>query len=606
MSTLKWVRGVNGTLGWFAPKLVASKMRLAFMTPRDFPPRDWELPLLAKSERITLRFGLSALRWGQGPAVLLMHGWEGRPTQFASLITALVDAGYSVVALDGPAHGRSPGREANVVLFARALLEAAAELPPLQAVIGHSMGGARAMLAVQMGLRPETLVRIGPPAGLPPALVRLLPPVAIKAFELTPDGRFSVEIRVWDYSGANATWIRPLDGSTPRPLPKTVGATQLFWAPDSQRLGFFTPGKLQIVDVVNGGIQDVCPIDVAPRGATWNAAGDIVFARAISPGSLSRVRDSGGTPVEFAKPDLSRQEATMGFPQFLPDGRHFLYLSIGTDPARRAIYAGSLDGGASALIVASESMPVYVPGWLLHVRGTALLANAFDAERLRLIGEPVQVADGVMGTANATGRFAFSASDTGLLAIRAGAAAGVSADLTWVSRDGRTGTVVGDSRPYVQIRLSPDEKRVVFGQPDSRGLGNSLWTVDLTSGITSQLTVEVPAANDPVWSHDSETVAFEAAPQGSRQIYRQTIGSRSITPIFESPDDPKWLDDWSRDGPFLLPDRRVPQARDEPRAHLIVAHHAHSMSAQLGIQARLMRAKLPPRTALHECIVRHQ
>jgi pimeloyl-ACP methyl ester carboxylesterase len=64
----------------------------------------------------------------------------------------------------GPAHGRSPGREANVVLFARAMLEAAAELPPLQAVIGHSMGGASAMLAVQLGLRTETLVSIAAPA----------------------------------------------------------------------------------------------------------------------------------------------------------------------------------------------------------------------------------------------------------------------------------------------------------------------------------------------------------------------------------------------------------------------------------------------------------
>ena len=164
MSTLSWVRGVNGTLGWVAPKLIASKMRQVFMTPRELPPRDWEMPLLASAERITLRFGLSALRWGQGPAVLLMHGWEGRPTQFASLITALVDAGYTVVALDGPAHGRSPGREANVVMFARAMLEAAAELPPLQGVIGHSMGGASAMLAVQLGLRTETLVSIAAPA----------------------------------------------------------------------------------------------------------------------------------------------------------------------------------------------------------------------------------------------------------------------------------------------------------------------------------------------------------------------------------------------------------------------------------------------------------
>ncbi|MDH0650240.1 alpha/beta hydrolase, partial [Pseudomonas sp. GD03867] len=140
MSTLSWIRGVNGTLGHLAPEHIAGRMRRAFMAPRTLPPRQWELPLLERAERITLRFGLSALRWGQGPTVLMMHGWEGRPTQFAALIETLVDHGHTVVALDGPAHGRSPGDQANVVLFARALLEAAAELPPLRAVIGHSMG----------------------------------------------------------------------------------------------------------------------------------------------------------------------------------------------------------------------------------------------------------------------------------------------------------------------------------------------------------------------------------------------------------------------------------------------------------------------------------
>lgn len=164
MGALTWIRSVNGTLGRLAPRTVANNMRRVFMTPRGLPPRDWELPLLAHAERITLRFGLSALRWGQGPAVLLMHGWEGRPTQFASLITALVENGYSVIALDGPAHGRSPGREAHVLLFARAMLEAAAELPPLHAVVGHSMGGASAMLAVQLGLRTEALVIIAAPS----------------------------------------------------------------------------------------------------------------------------------------------------------------------------------------------------------------------------------------------------------------------------------------------------------------------------------------------------------------------------------------------------------------------------------------------------------
>nr|BFD40799.1 alpha/beta fold hydrolase [Pseudomonas sp. FFPRI_1] len=187
MSGLNWIRGVNGTLGWVAPHWAANRMRQLFMTPRELPPRDWELPLLESAERLTLRFGLSALRWGQGPTVLLMHGWEGRPTQFASLIQALVAAGYTAVALDGPAHGRSPGDEANVVLFARAMLEAAAELPPLRSVIGHSMGGASAMLAVQLGLRTETLVSIAAPArilGVLRGFARSmrLPPKARSAF----------------------------------------------------------------------------------------------------------------------------------------------------------------------------------------------------------------------------------------------------------------------------------------------------------------------------------------------------------------------------------------------------------------------------------------
>lgn len=166
MTTLSWIRGVNGTLGHLAPEHVAGRMRRAFMTPRNLPPRQWELPLLARAERITLRFGQSALRWGKGPTVLMMHGWEGRPTQFAALIDTLVAAGHTVVALEGPAHGRSPGQQAHVVLFARALLEAAGELPPLRAVIGHSMGGASLLLALQWGLRTEAAVSIAAPAQL--------------------------------------------------------------------------------------------------------------------------------------------------------------------------------------------------------------------------------------------------------------------------------------------------------------------------------------------------------------------------------------------------------------------------------------------------------
>jgi pimeloyl-ACP methyl ester carboxylesterase len=163
MNSMTLIRGFNATFGRLVPSTVAGQLRRLFMAPRVAPPRDWELPLLARAERIHLRFGLSALRWGSGPTVLLQHGWEGRPTQFALLIEALITAGYSVVSLDGPAHGQSPGHEANVLVFARALVEAASELPPLHGLIGHSMGGASALLATQLGLRTQPLVTISAP-----------------------------------------------------------------------------------------------------------------------------------------------------------------------------------------------------------------------------------------------------------------------------------------------------------------------------------------------------------------------------------------------------------------------------------------------------------
>lgn len=206
MNTLSWIRGVNGTLGRLVPGHIASKMHRAFMTPYIKPPREWELPILATAERITLRFGLSALRWGQGPTVLLMHGWEGRPTQFARLIEALVEAGYTAVALDGPGHGRSPGGEAHVGLFARAMLEAAAELPPLKAVIGHSMGGASMLLALQWGLRAEAVVSIAAPSRLIGVLRgfarRLnLPPRARAAFIRKVERDVGVAIEHLDVNG---------------------------------------------------------------------------------------------------------------------------------------------------------------------------------------------------------------------------------------------------------------------------------------------------------------------------------------------------------------------------------------------------------------------
>jgi pimeloyl-ACP methyl ester carboxylesterase len=150
------------------------------MTPHQNPPRAWELPALDAAERITFRFGNGGLRWGsEGPIVLLQHGWQGRPTQFRHLIAPLLAAGRQVIALDAPAHGRSPGHEAHPVAFAEAMLEAAVELRDIETVIGHSMGGSAALIALDRGLPASRAVVIGAPASMHRVLHRFAQTIAL-------------------------------------------------------------------------------------------------------------------------------------------------------------------------------------------------------------------------------------------------------------------------------------------------------------------------------------------------------------------------------------------------------------------------------------------
>lgn len=133
---------------YLAPSLVAPFFRRMMLRPRRHvrPP-----PLLAlpnADERLALGGGLVAWRWGKGPTVLLVHGFEGSRAQFAAIIEALVARGFSAVALDAPGHGESTGDELTVVQYVAAIEHALARLGPVHAVVGHSLGGAMTMFSI--------------------------------------------------------------------------------------------------------------------------------------------------------------------------------------------------------------------------------------------------------------------------------------------------------------------------------------------------------------------------------------------------------------------------------------------------------------------------
>ncbi|MDP9141929.1 MAG: alpha/beta hydrolase [Pseudomonadota bacterium] len=192
MNLLNSLRRFNAVTGQIAPAVSARVSRRVLMRPRAHAPKAWEADALARAQRVSFRFGLSALRWGErdAPVVLMLHGWEGRPTQFAHFIEPLLRAGRQVVALDAPGHGGSAGDESNAILFTHALLEAAVEIPNLEAVVGHSMGAGAIAYALSLGLSPQRAVLLGGPSSLRSVLeqyadgVNLQPRARTRFFDL--------------------------------------------------------------------------------------------------------------------------------------------------------------------------------------------------------------------------------------------------------------------------------------------------------------------------------------------------------------------------------------------------------------------------------------
>ncbi len=157
------LRALNAVAGHVLPGLSAGLATDLLLHPRRHRARASETSALQSARRITFRFGLSGLRWGRAgdPVVLMLHGWEGRPTQFARFVEPLLAARRQVIALDAPGHGESPGDQATLMEFSMALSEAAVEIRELESVVGHSMGAAATAIALAQGLPAERAVLIG-------------------------------------------------------------------------------------------------------------------------------------------------------------------------------------------------------------------------------------------------------------------------------------------------------------------------------------------------------------------------------------------------------------------------------------------------------------
>jgi pimeloyl-ACP methyl ester carboxylesterase len=161
------LRSTFALLDPLAPGLAARLALRLFLTPPGKPRVSAEeQACLRRATRLDVpaHGGVPAYSWGEGPAVLLVHGWGGRGSQMCAFVAPLVEAGFRVVSFDGPAHGDSPGARTDMIAFAAAIRAVVARLGGVEAIIGHSFGAACSLLALRDQKRlPKKLVLIGCP-----------------------------------------------------------------------------------------------------------------------------------------------------------------------------------------------------------------------------------------------------------------------------------------------------------------------------------------------------------------------------------------------------------------------------------------------------------
>jgi serine/threonine protein kinase/WD40 repeat protein len=368
---------------------------------------------------------------------------------------------------------------------------------------------------------------------------------------ISPDG--SQIVFAAKAAGKSQLFVRSLDKLIPQPLVGTLDGMFPFWSPDSRSIGFFAEGKMKRVDLGGGPAVVICEANNS-RGGTWGRDGTIVF-EPFPTTALSRVPAAGGTPVALTQ--LSGKYTTHRWPQFMPDGRHYIYLAANhADPTGpdTAVFWASLDGKESKRLLQTHSSAIYAAGYLLYVRETALMAQPFDPASGELKGQPTLLNDDVQ-VDHTVWRGTFTASDVGPLIYQPGAA-GAGLRLTWMDRTGKeTRNLLGPDT-FTQVELSPDNKKaaVTIGNPSG-----VIWIYDLEHNTRTRFTFNNGSANSPVWSRDGKQIAYMTTDGGGGHyniMVKSADGSGEAKTLlqtdFEVGGEQEGLWDWSPDGRYLL------------------------------------------------------
>jgi serine/threonine protein kinase len=359
-------------------------------------------------------------------------------------------------------------------------------------------------------------------------------------FALSPDGETLAFAGI--ASGKSLLRIRELGSSNVRALPGTDSSESVFWSPDGRSLAFVARGKLRRIDVTTGSIEVLADAE-AGRGGTWSSGGDILFPQKAA-GAIYRVSASGGPATSATV--LEKGDLMHRWPQFLPDGKRFLFFVKTGNVETTGAYLASLGKPGRKLVLRNGATGVFVPpSTLLYCRSSALLAQGFNPETGEISGAPENVVRPVMRAELGSFLDLFTVSRTGVLVYRAGSA---ERQLTWVDRKGNVLGRLSQPGVIISVTLSPDEREAAIGVRAVETGTYSSSILDVARDVATPLGESVSM---PIWMPDGRTIVYRSEGQAYEIRRRAAHGdpkdaSAGVVDSFATPHST------SPDGRYLL------------------------------------------------------